>query len=230
MNEVLYNRLGETWFTVLGMNLYSNSFNQLGNFLAEERRYKIIYPEPEEYFKAFKLTPFNKVKVVILGQDPYPNGEADGLAFSVKEDSNVIKIPPSLKAIFEEIEQDVYGGFRVEQDWNLERWAEQGVLLLNTVLTVEKRKPKSHSWKGWEEFTKIVVKKLSEDYTNRKVFLLWGNDAKAYSNIIDEGTHLVLKSGHPATKYYDNDMWTGNKHFSQTNAFLREQKKGTILW
>jgi uracil-DNA glycosylase len=230
MENVLKERFGEEWYEVLEQHINSPSFDALGKFLKEERARKTVYPEPQNYFRAFKVTPFNSVKVVILGQDPYPNGEADGLAFSVNEDAFVVKCPPSLKAIFDEIEQDVYAGFKVEQDWNLERWAKQGVLLINTVGSVVKGQPKSHAYNGWEEFTKVVIKKLSEDYNNRKVFLLWGSDAKAYASLIDEGVHLVLKSGHPATKYYETDYWTGNKHFSQVNKFLTEQNKETILW
>lgn len=222
----------DAWFDLLeAKQLFSNpEFIALGSFLKQEYQTNIVCPPKEEIFRALQLTPIYKVKVVIVGQDPYPGEEADGLAFSVSEKSKVVRIPPSLKAIFEEIEEDVYNGFKIEQDWNLERWAKQGVLLLNRVLTVRNKTPKSHYNKGWETVTEEIVKACSEHTGTRKVFLLWGAEAKKLEPLIDTGVHLVLKSGHPATKYYDNDMWSGNKHFSQTNKFLRETEGEGIEW
>lgn|SRR5574343_567452 len=218
------------WDSVLANALQTPFFENVGNFLFEEReKGKTIYPDKTDYFKAFKLTPYSKVKVVILGQDPYPKGEADGLAFSVKNDPSIIKCPASLTAIFEEIENDVYQGFRPEQDWNLERWAVQGVFLLNRILSVEKFKPKSHAGVGWEWFTADVIEALN-NHPEPLVFMLWGKEAKDVKPLIKDSKHLVLTSGHPATKFYDNDTWSGNKHFSQCNKFLEENGKRTIEW
>jgi uracil-DNA glycosylase len=227
--QIFIEKLGEKWYEKLEDYLLSNSFRELGSKIVNEYKIKTIYPEYNDIFKAYKLTNYDDVKVVILGQDPYPNGEADGLAFSVKEDDYIIKIPPSLKAIFDEIEKDVYGGFRVEQDWNLERWAKQGVFLLNTILTVEKGKPKSHALYGWEEFTKVTIEKLNES-DNPICFMLWGKDAKSYKKFITNEHHLVLQSGHPATKYYETDYWSGNRHFSKCNKFLIQNNRGSIEW
>lgn len=222
----------DSWFDLLeAKQVFSNpEFIALGSFLQREYQTTIVCPPKQDIFKALRLTPVYKTQVVIVGQDPYPGEEADGLSFSVSEQSRVVRIPPSLKAIFEEIEQDVYNGFKIEQDWNLERWASQGVLLLNRVLTVRNKQPKSHYDKGWEILTDAVIKACSEHTGIRKVFMLWGAEAKKLEPLIDKGIHLVLKSGHPATKYYDNDMWSGNKHFSQANKFLRETEREGIEW
>lgn len=224
--------IGDSWFDLLETEsnvLNSPEFYALGTFLNEEYKTNIILPERDKVFRALQLTPVDKVKVVIVGQDPYINDEADGLSFSVSETSQTVKIPPSLKAIFDEIEEDVYNGFKIEQDWNLQRWAEQGVLLLNRVLTVRHRKPKSHYNRGWEKFTDEIIRLCSNE-TNRKVFMLWGSEAKKLESLIDKTNHLVLKSGHPATKYYETDYWTGNRHFSQANKFLTDNYNQTISW
>lgn len=227
--QIFIEKLGNEWFQILKHYLLSDSFKELGSRIVNEYNTRLIYPDYTDIFKAYKLTPYSKIKVVILGQDPYINGEADGLAFSVKKENYIVKIPPSLKAIFEEIEEDIYGGFKVEQDWNLERLAEQGVFLLNTVLTVEKGKPKSHSFLGWEQFTKTTIEALNN--SNEPIcFMLWGKDAKFYKKYITNDKHLVLQSGHPVTKYYETDYWSGNKHFSQCNKFLVEHNKERILW
>ena len=226
INEILRNRLGDEWYTVLQTYVEGKEFAELGTFLAKERETKTIYPAPENYFRAFKETPFSKVKVVILGQDCYPNGQADGLAFSATDTE---QFPPSLKAIFEEVERDMYDNFKVQQDWDLTRWAEQGVLLLNTILTVVKGKPKSHAWIGWEKFTRYVIEAASYDVTNRKVFMLWGQDAKSYKPYINSG-HLILEAGHPATKYYGNDTFSSCGHFSKANEFLKQINKKEIIW
>ena len=227
--KVLVDKFGEEWFEGLKEYLLSKEFNDLGLAVREKNKTAVVYPDYNDIFKAFLLTPYNKVKVVILGQDPYPNGEADGLAFSVKEDPYIIKQPPSLKAIFEEIETDVYGGFKIEQDWNLERWAVQGVLLLNSILTVSAKVPKSHAYIGWEELTKNVIQALSKS-DEPLVFMLWGKEARFYAKYIDKDKHLVLESGHPVTKYYETDYWSGNRHFSKCNEFLSKINKQTIVW
>jgi uracil-DNA glycosylase len=233
MSQQIRDLIGnDIWFDLLEEKgvFQSPEFIALGSFLREEYKRNIILPPKENMFRALALTPLDTIKVVIVGQDPYPSEEADGLAFSVGENSIQTKMPPSLKAIFEEIEEDVYNGFKVEQDWNLERWSSQGVLLLNRVLTVRHKQPKSHYNRGWEKVTEAIIKVCSEHYKNRKVFMLWGSEAKKLEPIIDERTHLILKSGHPATKFYETDYWTGNKHFSQANKFLRDFNNEGITW
>jgi uracil-DNA glycosylase len=218
------------WDIVLKTTLEGQFFKNVGEALAEEReKGVIIYPDKTDYFKAFKTTPYHKVRVVILGQDPYANGESDGLAFSVKNDSNIIKQPAANKAILEEVEKDVYSGFKVEQDWNLERWAVQGVLLLNVLLSVQKGKPKSHYGIGWTWIIGEVIEALDR-HPNPICFMLWGKLAKDYKTMIKNPKHLVLTSGHPTTKYYEEDLWSDNKHFSTCNKFLRENNEEGIEW
>lgn len=227
--EIFKEKLGIQWYEALKHYLVSDGFRKLGGEISYKYKTETTYPEYNDMFKAFKLTSLESVKVVILGQDPYPGGEADGLAFSVKASDNSWRIPPSLKAIFDEIETDVYGGFKVEQDWNLERWAEQGVLLLNTVMTVQKSKSKSHAFLGWEDFTKEVIIALN-DTDSPICFMLWGKEAKSYKQYITNSNHLVLQSGHPATKFYETDYWSGNGHFSDCNKFLKNTYNKTIEW
>lgn len=227
--EIFKEKLGIEWYEALKDYLHSENFNKLGTEIAYRYKTETVYPDYVDLFRAFKLTSLEKVKVVILGQDPYPRGEADGLAFSVKVSDNTWRIPPSLQAIFDEIEQDVYGGFKVEQDWNLERWAEQGVLLLNTILTVKKNVPKSHAFIGWEEFTKQVLTVLNNNSTPI-CFMLWGKEAKSYEKFITNKEHFVLRAGHPATKFYETDYWSGNGHFSDCRAFIENIYKQQIEW
>jgi uracil-DNA glycosylase len=176
-------------------------------------------------FHAFDVTPFEQLKVVILGQDPYHDeGQAHGLCFSVPDGK---ALPPSLQNIFKEIKKDL--GINIPESGNLERWASQGVLLLNATLTVEAHKAASHQNKGWEIFTDSVIQEIS-NHKKDIVFLLWGNYAKQKVKLIDSNKHLVLMSGHPSPLCANRGLWFGNKHFSVTNEFLRSKNKGQIIW
>ncbi len=183
-----------------------------------------VFPPPDRIFYAFDLCPFDKVKVVILGQDPYHGtGQANGLCFAVNEG---VKLPPSLQNIFKEIEHDL--GREVTKAGNLERWAKQGVLLLNATLTVSAHQAGSHQGKGWEVFTDAVVRTLSAQREGI-VFMLWGNYAKEKGKGIDWGRHLVLEAAHPSP-FSAYSGFFGCKHFSQANEYLKKKGKGEIEW
>ncbi len=213
------------WKEILNDFFVSEKFNQLADFIREEYLNKTIYPKPEEVFKAFWLTPFSKVKVVILGQDPYHGtNQAHGLCFSVPEG---ITPPPSLKNIYKEIEDDL----KIKKDFNngnLESWAKQGVFLLNAILTVIAHQPASHSKKGWEEFTDYIIKTLSDKRENL-VFILWGNYARSKKNLIDSKKHLILESAHPSP-FSAYSGFFGSQHFSKTNNYLEEKQIEKISW
>lgn len=196
---------------------------KLSKFLDKERGECQIFPSELDTFRAFLSTPYEKVKVVILGQDPYHgDGEAHGLCFSVKHG---VRIPPSLKNIYKELNNDL--GITIPEHGCLMEWAKQGVLLLNSVLTVRKDSPGSHSNKGWEIFTDTVIQNLN-DNKEHLVFILWGNYAKKKGQIIDREKHLVIESAHPspfsATKFF------GTKPFSRTNAYLASHNISAINW
>lgn len=197
---------------------------ELRSFLKNEYNNCTVYPPMEEIFNAFKITPLSKVKVVILGQDPYYHqGQAMGLSFSVKEG---IKLPPSLVNIYREISNDLDQEINISSG-NLTRWAEQGVFLLNTTLTVRDGEPLSHKGHGWEIFTDNVIRALNEN-DNPKVFLLWGNNAKVKKSLITNKNHLILEAGHPSplsVRYF-----YGCKHFSKTNDFLIKNGLKPIKW
>ena len=185
---------------------------------------KTIYPHPKNLFKAFDLCPFDNVSIVILGQDPYHNpGQANGLAFSVQKD---IDIPPSLQNIFKEIKSDI--GELKQTDGDLSNWAEQGILLLNSILTVEKNKPASHHNLPWEEFTNDVISLISDKKEN-VVFILWGNYAKNKAVLIDESKHLILTSPHPSP-FSAYSGFFGCKHFSKANNYLVKHNKKPITY
>ncbi len=212
-----------SWQSKLAAEIEKPYFKQLDAFLDEELKTESIYPPAPLIFNAFEKCCFEKLKVVIIGQDPYHGeGQANGLCFSVNEE---VKIPPSLRNIFKEIQSDL--GKEIPSSGNLERWAEQGVLLLNAILTVRASKAASHRKKGWETFTDAVIKLISEE-KEQVVFLLWGNYAQKKGEIVDENKHLILKSGHPSplsARYF-----FGNKHFSKTNAYLEKCGKMKIDW
>ena len=217
--------LEQNWNTALKPYLDSREFKTLWDFIQKEYKSKTIYPKQKEIFNAFNITPFNKVSVVIIGQDPYyrPN-QAHGLSFSVPDK---IGLPSSLKNIYKEIESDL----QIKKDFtigNLTPWAKQGVLLLNSCLTVESGIPESHANQGWEEFTDHVIQKIS-DNSEYVVFLLWGNYAKRKGSIIDRSRHLVLESSHPSPLGAYRGF-IGCKHFSQTNNYLKENNKEEINW
>lgn len=200
-------------------------FTELSQFITEEYTQTTCFPESSAIFEAFNRATFDNVKVVILGQDPYHGPrQAHGLCFSVFEDA---KVPPSLKNIYKEIEADL--GKPAPRTGNLEHWANQGVLMLNAVLTVQAHKAGSHSKKGWEKFTDRVIEIVSEEKEN-VVFLLWGGPAKKKGAKIDTSKHLVLTSGHPSPLSAIRGHWFGNRHFSKTNEYLEKKGKEPINW
>lgn len=217
-------KLEKTWLSVLATEFSKPYFLALKNFLIEEKKRATIYPSGAEIFNAFNLTPFDKVQVVIIGQDPYhgPN-QAHGLSFSVKKGVH----PPSLVNIFKELQNDV--GCDYPKNGDLSKWAKQGVLLLNATLTVRKNKAGSHQNKGWEQFTDEVIKKLSNN-KEKVVFLLWGGFAKKKAKLIDEKKHLILTSGHPSPLSANRGYWFGNKHFSKANKYLIDNNLKAINW
>lgn len=200
-------------------------FNTLVDFVKTEYKNGTCYPKGSEIFAAFDYCKFEDVKVVIIGQDPYHGpGQANGLCFSVADD---IQIPPSLINIFKEIETDLE--LPVPSTGNLKRWAKQGVLLLNATLTVRAHQAGSHQNKGWEQFTDAVIQAIS-DKKSKVVFLLWGGYAKKKGNMIDKSKHYVLATGHPSPLSANRGYWFGNKHFSQSNAYLLETNQIPIKW
>lgn len=216
-------KIEDSWKEALKEEFEKPYFKSLAAFVKEQYTTSQVYPPPKQIFAAFNETPFNKVRVVILGQDPYHGqGQANGLAFSVAEG---IRTPPSLVNIYKEIKNDL--GKEVPSSGNLERWAKQGVLLLNATLTVEAGKPGSHQHKGWEEFTDAVIKILN-DQKEHLVFILWGSYAQKKGAIIDRSKHLVLESAHPSP--YSAERFFGNRHFSQTNAYLVMNDVEPISW
>lgn len=200
-------------------------FQKLKKFLLEEiRLQKTLYPHPQNIFHAFSKTSFSDVSVVILGQDPYHGPmQAHGLSFSVPKG---IKVPPSLQNIFKEIQNDC--GTNIPSCGNLDRWADQGVLLLNSTLTVEARKPGSHQNKGWETFTDTIIQTLSNE-SSGIVFLLWGNFAQKKKILIDQSKHCILTASHPSP-FSAHRGFFGCQHFSKTNKYLIQQKKKYIEW
>ncbi len=217
--------IAKTWFDLLKSELESESFQTFSKFLQQEYATKHIYPQPELVFNAINHVKFSDVKVVILGQDPYHQpGQAHGLSFSVLDG---VTLPPSLKNIFKEIEADL--GIATLKSGDLTRWAKQGVLLLNTVLTVEESKPNAHKGMGWEAITNKIISVLN----NREepvVFLLWGGNAKAYLPKINQNKHKVFTANHPSPMSANVGGWWGNKCFSKTNEALKQLGKTPIDW
>ncbi|MBE6336022.1 MAG: uracil-DNA glycosylase [Lentimicrobiaceae bacterium] len=214
----------EKWYEALKNEFESAYFADIKTFLIEEKRQHIVYPPSALIFNAFNLTPFDKVKVVILGQDPYHNvGQAHGLAFSVPD--NIAK-PPSLQNIFKELKQDL--GIEISEKGNLEKWAQEGVLLLNASLTVRANMAASHAKIGWQRFTDAAIKALSEKKENL-VFILWGNYAIAKENLIDHEKHLILKTVHPSPLSASRGFF-GCRHFSKTNEYLISKNIKPIDW
>jgi uracil-DNA glycosylase len=217
-------RIHDSWKGYLMDEFNSPYFRLLKDFLIEEKKQYPVYPPGPEIFAAFDKTPFDKTRVVILGQDPYHGkGQAHGLCFSVPYG---IKAPPSLMNIFKEVHDDL--GIRIPSHGNLEAWASRGVFLLNATLTVRANQPGSHQNKGWETFTDAVIRLLS-DKREGLVFLLWGKYAQAKENLIDPGKHFILKAAHPSP-YSASSGFFGCRHFSLTNLYLSEQGKGQIDW
>lgn len=217
-------KIEESWKKQLSEEFNKDYFVKLTEFVRNEYKTKQIFPPAKLIFNAFDHTPFDKVKVIILGQDPYHNdGQAHGLSFSVPDG---IPIPPSLVNIFKEINKDL--GIEISRSGNLTRWANQGVLLLNATLTVQAHMAGSHQKKGWESFTDAAIHKLAEQKENL-VFILWGAYAQKKAAFIDSSKHLVLRSVHPSPLSAHNGFF-GNNHFSETNKYLISKGIEPILW
>ncbi len=213
------------WKAILKDEFEKPYFKNLVEFVKNEYASAKCFPPGKQIFSAFDHAPFDEVKVVIIGQDPYHGpGQAHGLCFSVGEN---VALPPSLKNIFEEIRTDV--GTPIPNNGNLQRWANQGVLLLNATLTVRAHQAGSHQNKGWEKFTDAVIEKLSSEREGL-VFMLWGGPAKKKGAKVDSSKHLVLTSGHPSPLAANRGYWFGNKHFSKANEFLKEKGKVPVNW
>lgn len=217
-------KIEESWKSKLSDEFEKDYFKKLTDFVKEEYRTKTIYPPGSLIFNAFNLCPFSKVKAVIIGQDPYHGpGQAHGLCFSVLDG---VTFPPSLINIFKEIESDL--GIPVPKSGNLERWARQGVLLMNAILTVRANQAASHQRKGWEEFTDSVIRILNTE-KNNLVFFLWGAYAQKKGESIDKSRHLVLESVHPSPLSASRGFF-GNRHFSRCNEYLRQNGIEPVLW
>jgi uracil-DNA glycosylase len=218
-------KIHSSWQKVLSEEFKKPYFKNLISFVKNEYATRTCFPKGNQIFAAFDHCHFDDVKVVIIGQDPYHGfGQANGLCFSVNDG---IAFPPSLLNIFKEIQADLNKPF--PKTGNLERWADQGVLLLNATLTVRESEAGSHQNKGWETFTDAVIQKISDEKEN-VVFLLWGGFAKKKGAKIDRSKHYVLETGHPSPLSANRGLWFGNKHFSKTNEYLKRLAKQPIEW
>ena len=214
----------DSWKQVLYDEFNSDYFLELKSFLTEEKNNYIVFPPGSEIFAAFNYTSFNNVRVVILGQDPYHGPkQANGLCFSVRDG---IRKPPSLQNIFKELYNDL--GYAIPENGNLEKWAKQGVLLLNATLTVRANQAGSHQNKGWENFTDALITNLSSKKENI-VFILWGKFAQDKESLIDSQKHFIIKSAHPSPFSADRGFF-GSKPFSKTNTFLKQTNQAEINW
>lgn len=217
-------KIDSSWGKILNEEFHKPYFSQLKDFLREEKTKYAVFPPEEMMFNAFNLTPFDQVKVVVLGQDPYHGrGQAHGLCFSVNPG---IPKPPSLKNIFKELKSDL--GIEPPANGMLTEWAKQGVLLINAVLTVRESIPESHKNKGWEIFTDSVIQHISDQKEN-VVFILWGNNAKTKTRIIDASKHCILTAAHPSPLSASRGFF-GCRHFSKTNEYLKSKNIQTINW
>ena len=213
------------WKSILKDEFEKPYFKSLIEFIRSEYKEYTCYPNSRDIFNAFQLCPFDHIKVVILGQDPYHGyNQAHGLSFSVPKGES---IPPSLLNIYKELKEDL--GQNMPLHGNLDAWAAQGVLLLNATLTVRASEPGSHQNKGWELFTDAVIRKISLE-KHGVVFLLWGGYAKKKVKLINIAQHHVLTSGHPSPLSANRGHWFGNKHFSTANSLLKSQNKTPIVW
>ena len=224
LTTIMNVRIDPTWKELLSEEWEKPYFEELVAFVREQYRTRTVYPPASSIFAAFDSCPVDRVKVVIIGQDPYHGpGQANGLCFSVADG---VDIPPSLVNIFKEISSDT--GARVPTSGNLSRWAEQGVLLLNATLTVEAHKAASHQGKGWEQFTDAVIDRLNRKCSGL-VFLLWGSYAQRKGSLIDRSRHLVLTSAHPSPLSAYRGFF-GNHHFTRANDYLLAHGKEAIQW
>lgn len=218
-------KIDNSWREHIGAEFEKPYFSALTDFVRHEYTTTTCYPPGSLIFNAFNLCPFDRVKVVIIGQDPYHEpGQAQGLSFSVPEG---VPFPPSLQNIFKEIQLDL--GKPMPPTGDLTRWAEQGVLLLNATLTVRTHQAASHQRHGWEQFTDAAIRALNAERENL-VFILWGGYARSKAQLIDRSRHLVLESVHPSPLSANRGGWFGNHHFSQCNAYLREHGEQEIDW
>lgn len=218
-------RIEESWREILQEEFDKPYFSALVNFVKQEYSQGTCYPPGRLIFNAFAQCPWTAVKVVIIGQDPYHEpGQAHGLSFSVNDG---VPFPPSLQNIIKEVSSDV--GAPLPASGNLTRWAQQGVLLLNAILTVRAHQAGSHQHRGWETFTDAVIKRLN-DGKEHLVFLLWGGYARSKVQLIDRSRHLVLESVHPSPLSANRGGWFGNHHFSQTNSYLMQNGLAPIQW
>lgn len=214
----------QSWNNQLREYFETDSWRELTKFVQEEYQSQTVYPEKENIFNAFNSTSFKNVRVVILGQDPYHSpGQAHGLSFSVESETS---LPPSLRNIIKELQNDI--GDHSVLSGNLKPWAQQGVLLLNSVLTVRDRSPASHAKHGWEEFTDCAIKKLSDEQEHI-VFILWGAYAQKKSELIDQSKHHIITSAHPSP-FSARKGFFGSRPFSQTNKYLLLKNKKQIIW
>lgn len=222
----MLNTLSSAWKKVLDDELQKHYFVDLQAKIETEYEENTCYPDKNLIFSAFNYCSFEEVKVVIIGQDPYHGkGEANGLCFSVNDG---VKIPPSLRNILREINDDLDSVF-IQTSGNLEHWAQQGVLLMNATLTVRENSAGSHQKLGWELFTDAIIQKLSVE-KEHLVFLLWGNYALKKGKLIDTNKHYILTSGHPSPLSANQGKWFGNKHFSKINTYLKSIGKTEIDW
>lgn len=218
-------KIDNSWREHIGAEFEKPYFSALTDFVRHEYTTTTCYPPGSLIFNAFNLCPFDRVKVVIIGQDPYHEpGQAQGLSFSVPEG---VPFPPSLQNIFKEIQLDL--GKPMPPTGDLTRWAEQGVLLLNATLTVRAHQAASHQRHGWEQFTDAAIRALNAERESL-VFILWGGYARSKAQLIDRSRHLVLESVHPSPLSANRGRWFGNHHFSQCNAYLREHGEQEIDW
>jgi uracil-DNA glycosylase len=217
-------KIHPSWLAVLKDEFDKEYFQKLTEFVKQEYTSKKVYPEGKNIFRAFELCPFDEVKVVILGQDPYHGPkQANGLCFSVGDG---IPLPPSLQNIYKEIQSDI--GIKMPETGNLDNWSRQGMLLLNATLTVQANKPGSHQHQGWEEFTDAVIKEVSEK-KEHIVFILWGKYAQEKGKIIDPQKHFILKAPHPSP-FSAHSGFFGSKPFSKTNDYLKSIGEKPIDW
>ncbi len=218
-------KIESSWKQRLGSEFEKPYFNQLVSYVKDEYKTQAIYPPGSLLFNAFDQCPFDQTKVIIIGQDPYHGiGQANGLCFSVNDG---VPFPPSLSNIFKEIKTDLGKSF--PENGNLERWAEQGVLLLNSTLTVRANAAGSHQGKGWEQFTDAVIACLNNN-KNNLVFMLWGKYAQDKGKVIGSHKHFVLKARHPSPLSANQGGWFGTKHFSQANNYLKSNGLVEIDW
>lgn len=218
-------KIDNSWREHIGAEFEKPYFSALTDFVRHEYTTTTCYPPGSLIFNAFNLCPFDRVKVVIIGQDPYHEpGQAQGLSFSVPKG---VPFPPSLQNIFKEIQLDL--GKPMPPTGDLTRWAEQGVLLLNATLTVRAHQAASHQRHGWEQFTDAAIRALNAERENL-VFILWGGYARSKAQLIDRSRHLVVESVHPSPLSANRGGWFGNHHFSQCNAYLREHGEQEIDW